>query len=159
MFEILDSAEEGEEFITTLPAGRYYVGDPCYILHGEGEYDAMLKKRHEGPKKRRNVHLTKNGKHLLVWDTLRGDGRFPLCTDLEHKEPLLGLGVDSGQLAIIDQRLCPDGPTRVSEKLKAPEIMRDIVGSVVFEKPMHLCVSRDAEVVDEEGLLSVGGGE
>lgn len=111
--KVIATGSDKEPFTFTLPAGSYYVGDPCYVL------DDLYRRIHEmkwgGDKPPsvgdRIIHLevpTPAGPAQMVcWGTLVGDGRFPYdaagmpgCST-----PPLGLAVDSGQLSLVGGRL------------------------------------------------------
>lgn len=85
----------------TLPAGAYYIGDPCYILNDETYDKILMPFAFETLRNRRNAYefysnpnneYTQRG---VVMHTLEGDGLFPSNTGLFF-------AVDSGQIACID---------------------------------------------------------
>ena len=85
----------------TLPAGAYYIGDPCYILNDEIYHKILMPLVFESLRNRRNAYefysnpnneYTQRG---VVMHTLEGDGLYPSNTGLFF-------AVDSGQIACID---------------------------------------------------------
>ena len=85
----------------TLPAGAYYIGDPCYILSDEIYHKILMPLVFETLRNKRNAYefysnpnneYTQRG---VVMHTLEGDGLYPSNTGLFF-------AVDSGQIACID---------------------------------------------------------
>lgn len=85
----------------TLPAGAYYIGDPCYILNDEIYHKILMPLVFETLRNKRNAYefysnpnneYTQRG---VVMHTLEGDGLYPSNTGLFF-------AVDSGQIACID---------------------------------------------------------
>jgi hypothetical protein len=85
----------------SLPAGAYYIGDPCYILNSEVYDRILMPSVYEAERNRRksyefysnpNNEYTQRG---VVMRTLEGDGCF--TSNIDFLFP-----VDSGQIACID---------------------------------------------------------
>lgn len=85
----------------TLPAGAYYIGDPCYILNNKIYDKILIPLVFESLRNKRNAYefysnpnneYTQRG---VVMQTLEGDGLYPSNTGLFF-------AVDSGQIACID---------------------------------------------------------
>jgi hypothetical protein len=69
----------------TMPAGRYWVGDLCYVLH-----DAWSEAWQYGD----GVHTLPDGRRIAKFSTLHGDGIYDDDQGNEY-------GVDSGSLGCI----------------------------------------------------------
>jgi len=77
--------------MATMPAGRYYVGDLCYVMHDAWDEvcDLMFPNSYNG----RGVYdkLTlKDGRVFVVWSTAYGDGVY---TDNVGREYSVDAGV------------------------------------------------------------------
>lgn len=106
----LTLAAPDSSFFTAVPPGEYLVGDPCYIWGREGEglglYDKLLAIKSERNNWNETLLLDVGGKFALVFNTAYGDGSYPLTSRFVTQPTDDGeLGVDSGQLAIIDKSL------------------------------------------------------
>lgn len=83
----------------TLPPGRYYVGDPCYVLKGDEQWDTFLGKywKHDntggGP-------VTLNGHRMVAFNTQHGDGSYHDGDGREYP-------VDAGLIAMLPVDLMP----------------------------------------------------
>lgn len=111
---IVARVDSGDRIDLTLPAGTYYVGDPCYAVAPE-LYD-WLSKEIFPPRGSGydifDVHVRvtlPDGSTAELFDmrTKYGDGRYPFGGPAVVEEPRgrSGLGVDSGGMAVIDSRL------------------------------------------------------
>lgn len=103
-------AAPDSSFFTTIPPGEYFVGDPCYIWgrdgEGQGLYDKLLAIKSERDNWNETLLLDVDSKFALVYNTAHGDGSYPLVSRFVTQPTDDGdLGVDSGQLAIIDKSL------------------------------------------------------
>lgn len=76
--------------IITLPAGRYYIGDPCYVF-AEDAWDRLIENDLEGA-------VTFEGHALWAHYTAWGDGEY-------HDQRGHAYGVDSGTLAAVPEAL------------------------------------------------------
>lgn len=85
----------------SLPAGAYYIGDPCYILTAEIYDRILMPSAYEAERNRRNsyeFYSNPNNEYTqrgVVMRTLHGDGCF--TSNIGFTFP-----VDSGQIACID---------------------------------------------------------
>ena len=106
----------------TLPAGTYYIGDPCYMLDPRVCRECYTKYSDElgGVLKFR---MSNNNAWCAMFTTAIGDG----CYDIGGKQ----LTVDSGMLSLI--------PTTVADFGKNPDYRR-LVYRCVFKQPIHLTV-------------------
>jgi len=79
----------------TMPAGRYYIGDLCYVMHSEwDEACAMFfPPRHEGRGLEGEFTL-KDGRRFASFGTAWGDGEYYNNMGTSH-------GVDSGSIGCI----------------------------------------------------------
>lgn len=89
-----------DAFNVQVPAGAYYVGDPCYAFDGE-QWDALLESNDvfDTPVGTLVVpHPTKPGKtrtvHVVAFGTMHGDG---LYSDDKGRE----YGVDAGLIGLV----------------------------------------------------------
>lgn len=77
-----------------LPAGEYYIGDPCYALQNEGknqdQWDDVLEQTDFFSK----PVATLNGKKLCAFSTAYGDGAYSGSDGFEY-------GVDAGLLGAV----------------------------------------------------------
>ena len=77
----------------TMPAGEYYVGDPCYALSQDNR-DKWHLQTIRGPGVEPLPQFTINGYKCLSFRTLEGDGLYPGSDGFEY-------GVDSGRIGLI----------------------------------------------------------
>lgn len=125
---------DNNALVTTLPPGRYFIGDPCYVIVDEDwpsfcdvSFDA------NGPGKGDGV-LEFDGHLMLAGGTAFGDGEF-------MDQQCNVYGVDAGMLGIIPEALW-------DPKIVVDELYR--LGNVVtITEPFT------AEVSD--GVFSLGG--
>ncbi len=81
--------------IETLPAGRYWIGDPCYVMHEVWDevvnitFPDLMGGMIEG------VLTLKDGRKFAIFSTAYGDGRY--SSNMSGKS----FGVDSGCLGCI----------------------------------------------------------
>lgn len=114
VFRLVSEARSGQPLDAALPAGTYYVGDPCYVLDAAtltALSDLVFPPTADGGYGVRDVHvvsaLAAGGvAHAVVFRTAHGDGGYFLR---RPDGTTARCGVDSGGLAVIDTRLCRDG--------------------------------------------------
>lgn len=75
-----------------MPAGLYYIGDPCYVID-EDKWDSFC---HKIP--RHDMLMEFEGLDVLVHDTAHGDGLYETNT-------MQNIAVDSGLIAILPMEL------------------------------------------------------
>ena len=89
--------------LVTLPAGEYYIGDPCYVIHDD-EWMPFLEA---------NGLLDNDGFHpaceyhdkpCFVSSTMYGDGTYPVWGPVGQKP----IGVDAGLLSAVPSDLVAD---------------------------------------------------
>lgn len=64
--------------MNTMPAGRYYVGDLCYVMHDAWTeaVDLMFPSAAEGFKSVEGVLTLKDGRQFAIFSTSYGDGTY-----------------------------------------------------------------------------------
>ena len=79
----------------TMPAGRYYIGDLCYVMHPEWDEACALffPPRHEGRGMEGEFTL-KDGRRFASFGTAWGDGTYNSNIGTEHM-------VDSGSIGCV----------------------------------------------------------
>ena len=76
----------------TMPAGRYYIGDLCYVMHGE--WDEYCSITIDGRDCKDGEFTLADGRRFATYGTAYGDGCYP-CSDGSD------LGVDAGLIGCI----------------------------------------------------------
>ncbi len=105
-----------------LNAGRYYIGDPCYVMDNDS-YDELSKKLF-GENKSIDGFLTVGGLKMFCHSTDYGDGVYD------------GIGVDSGHICCMPVELVK----------KTSEIIKEISIEHVFEDNFE-CSYKDGTFV------------
>jgi len=154
--KVLQAVDSGNELLSVVPAGDYYVGDPCYVLSDElyKEIGALIfpDHQHDGRDVELEVELEDGTKVRLVdWRTAYGDGRY----DVLSEKGLDSVCVDSGGLAVIDTRLLSkhkyddEGIKRVGhfETLAGPTLLKTQGGDARMVGYFTLCTedSKDGD--------------
>lgn len=116
----------------TMPAGRYYIGDLCYVMHPEwDEFCALTIKGHQCLE---GEFALKDGRRFATFSTAYGDGTYRSNIGTEHC-------VDSGSIGCIRvEDICDTtyDQARIQE-----------LGAIVeFDQPF--------EVSSDQGLLMFG---
>lgn len=144
--KILQYKELGKSMLCVLPPSEYIVCDPCYVL--ESTYDKLMEMKWCGVSHADgSYHLEFDNGHMFLFSTQIGDGRFQILIDsvIKHKRDLFGLGVDSGQLAIIDKRLI--------------EIVRDdqdeLTAEMTFIEPTSVYIDELSNVHSEHFTIMI----
>ena len=88
--------------IKNIPAGYYYVGDPCYVFNNNGNADSW-EKIIEISDCFDIPQIEFNGKQIIAFGTKFGDGTYN------------GFSVDSGLIGIVDIRLIEEGSAFFNE--------------------------------------------
>ena len=122
--------------IHTLPAGTYWIGDPCYLVADE-DWDELLRTTgffglpdHSSTNWDDGLFEYKGGT-CFAWGTSYGDGLFSLLDD--QRQEVAELGVDAGLLGIL-----PD-----------TGVVPTLMYKVTFDE--------DFEVWERNGLFYFGG--
>ena len=79
----------------TMPAGRYYIGDLCYVMHPEwSEACALFFPSNTDSRGVHGEFVLKDGRRFANFDTMFGDGTYSSNMDTRHS-------VDSGSIGCI----------------------------------------------------------
>ena len=79
----------------TMPAGRYYIGDLCYVMHDEwSEACALFFPSNTDSRGVNGEFVLKDGRRFANFDTMFGDGTYSSNMDTSHC-------VDSGSIGCI----------------------------------------------------------
>ncbi len=116
--------------IKNIPAGTYYVGDPCYVFNNSGKADSWSKiieisDCFDIP------HIEFKGKPIIAFGTKFGDGMYN------------GFCVDSGLIGIVDISLIEEGSTFFNDSFNRDK------HTITFDKPF------DFEC--DDGNFHIGG--
>ncbi len=96
-----------------MPAGTYYIGDLCYVMHEE--WDEFCKITIKGNECLDGEFTLKDGRRFATYGTMYGDG----CYD--------GLSVDAGLIGCI----------RVVDIRANPEVDMELGRIVTFDQPFE----------------------
>lgn len=104
----------------TMPAGKYYIGDLCYVMHDE--WDEFCSITIDGHDCKDGEFTLADGRRFATYGTAYGDGCYP-CTDGSQ------LGVDAGLIGCIRVE-------DISEQMTVAQIKS--VGTIVeFAQPFN----------------------
>ena len=92
-------------FKPTMPAGKYYVGDLCYVMHNE--WDEVCSLIIDGHNCKEGVFTLANGTRFAIYNTADGDGVYDDNMGNEY-------GVDAGSIGCI---LVSDCTEEIDERL------------------------------------------
>lgn len=94
--------------VVTLPAGKYAIIDPCYVINDDVYQNELMDLWYPGgpddPNCQKDHDILVDSEHgpMLTWKTRHGDGSYPVRSKLPGTTPEdRMLGVDSGCLAIV----------------------------------------------------------
>lgn len=82
----------------TIPPGRYFLGDPCYVIMTPARWDQVTHMVHQSRQGLGGV-VTIEGERVIAWSTGVGDGLFPGSDYFEYS-------VDSGLIGLVPWELC-----------------------------------------------------
>jgi hypothetical protein len=117
----------------TMPAGRYYIGDLCYVMHDEwNEVCDLFFSASSFPGQAEGEFTLKDGRRFASFGTAYGDGEYSSNIGTTH-------GVDSGSIGCIRVEDIRDTTYSDIERLGA---------IVTFDQPF--------EVSNDHGLLKFG---
>ena len=89
-----------------LPAGWYYIGDPCYVLKGDGEWDKVCGQLdHLDHLGYGGGSIVVNARQVVIFQTAYGDGDYP--DNYGRSYP-----VDSGLIGAVPVELMPEHQRR-----------------------------------------------
>ena len=118
----------------TMPAGKYYVGDLCYVMHDVWDEvcDFMFPPHHQ-PRVEGEFQL-KDGRRFAIFGTAYGDGEYRSSINTMHT-------VDSGSIGCISVY-------DIQDQTYDSEFIQHLGAIVDFEAPF--------EVEADQGLLKFG---
>lgn len=114
----------------TMPAGRYYIGDLCYVMHPE--WDEFCELTIQGERCLDGEFTLKDGRRFASFGTAYGDGTYRSNIGTEHS-------VDAGLIGCIRVEDICDNTYDDIERLGA---------IVEFDQPF--------EVSEDQGLIVFG---
>ncbi len=119
----------------TMPAGRYYVGDLCYVMHDAWTEVCRLFFPADAPPKGVEGEFTlKDGRRFASFATAYGDGEYLSSINTSHS-------VDSGSIGCIRVE-------DIRDKEYTPEFLAKLGAFVEFDQPF--------EVSNDQGMLTFG---
>ena len=119
----------------TMPAGRYYVGDLCYVMHDAWTEVCRLFFPADAPPKGVEGEFTlKDGRRFASFATAYGDGEYRSSINTLHS-------VDSGSIGCIRVE-------DIRDNEYTPEFLAKLGAFVEFTEPF--------EVSSDQGLLVFG---
>ena len=129
-----------KNYLETLPAGTYYIGDPCYIF--EKSWMELL----NATDYLSDGLFTFRGFTGFASNTMYGDGLY-------HGSPMGRIPVDAGLIGCL-----PVEMLEIDQKVTAEEIVADEIGIIVtFEKPF--VVDRDDDGTFQFGNIHIATGD
>lgn len=122
----------------TMPAGRYYVGDLCYVLHGDWNEVCDLTIDDKECLVKDGVFQLADGRKFAIFSTAFGDG---LYNDYQGRS----YSVDSGTIGCI---LISDLPSEKEQADLKSTIDRNHGQSILFKE--------EFQVYSFEGTINIG---
>lgn len=151
---LLRSVHQAATAEFTVPAGEYYVGDPCYVLP-RPLYDALHDLIFPTTNDVETIHVAValpgfpnvTRAHIVDIRTCYGDGRYRVdAYRPEVMRPGRGVAVDSGGIAVVDKRLCTRGGYDDA-------VLRELAAWVTLAEPAVVLV--EAHNLTVRGYLTV----
>ena len=119
----------------TMPAGRYYIGDLCYVMHPEWKEVCRLFFPADAPPKGVEGEFTlADGRRFASFATAYGDGEYRSSINTSHS-------VDSGSIGCIRAE-------DIRDNEYTPEFLAELGAFVEFDQPF--------EVSNDQGMLIFG---
>jgi len=119
----------------TMPAGKYYIGDLCYVMHDAWtECCELFFPDNHPPKGIEGEFTLKDGRRFASFSTAHGDGTYSSNIGTSHS-------VDSGSIGCIRVE-------DIRDKEYTPEFLAELGAFVEFDKPF--------EVSNNSGMLVFG---
>jgi hypothetical protein len=118
----------------TMPAGTYYIGDLCYVMHDA--WDEFCDITIDGTCCCDGEFTLKDGRRFATYGTAFGDGTYTTSTGAT-------LGVDAGLIGCI-----------LVSDIKDPEI-KDLADIVKYGTTHHF--DHEFETDEDEGVITFGG--
>lgn len=88
----------------TMPAGRYWLGDPCYSVPDDRWMEWLKAARFDEPDGRRFLLAELDGYPVMAIGTAHGDGEYPGSDGFSYP-------VDAGLIGLVPVELVPEGET------------------------------------------------
>lgn len=130
----------------TMPAGRYYVGDLCYVMHDAWTeaVDLMFPSAAEGFESVNGILTLKDGRQFAIFSTSYGDGVYYDQWDNEYP-------VDAGSIGCIrlDDIKDPDADITLGTVIDFEQDF-DVGSDGENLKFGHIIIATGAEDYDEE---------
>lgn len=142
----------------TMPAGRYYIGDLCYVMHDVWDEccDLMFVSDEQGfPQEVKGEMALKDGRRFASFGTTWGDGEYTSNIGTSHS-------VDSGSIGCIRVEDIRDNTYEDIESLGAivefdqPFEVSEDRGLLVFG---HVKIETNADYNDDEDYDCLAGDE
>ncbi len=119
----------------TMPAGKYYIGDLCYVMHDAWTEVCRLFFPADAPPKGVEGEFTlKDGRRFASFATAYGDGEYLSSINTSHS-------VDSGSIGCIRVE-------DIRDNEYTPEFLAKLGAFVEFDQPF--------EVSNDQGMLTFG---
>ena len=109
----------------TMPAGKYYIGDLCYVMHDAwDEACELFFPPGHLPRGVEGEFTLKDGRRFASFSTAHGDGTYCSSIDTEHS-------VDSGSIGCIRAE-------DIRDKEYTPEFLLKLGAFVEFTEPFEV---------------------
>jgi len=82
---------------TRLPAGKYLVVDPCYVIGGDPFWNDLCNFSFPAGQRRDHFYIHSEGHSIFAFSTAYGDGCYPVSDGNVCEKA----GVDAGMLSLI----------------------------------------------------------
>jgi hypothetical protein len=116
----------------TMPAGTYYVGDLCYVMHPE--WDEFCDITINGEQCNDGEFTLKDGRRFATYGTMYGDGMYRSNIGTDHS-------VDAGLIGCIRIEDIRDPVATVAH-------MKGLGSIITFDAPFETCVA--------DGIIFIG---
>lgn len=87
----------------TMPAGTYWVGDPCYSVPDDRWMEWLQAARYDQPESRRFLLAELDGYPVMAIGTAHGDGQYPGTDGFDYP-------VDAGLIGLVPYELVREEP-------------------------------------------------
>lgn len=131
----------------TLPAGQYFVGDPCYALQGDNDdtWGDLVDQFYENENKRGGRKLVHKGQDMFWANTAYGDGTYP--DQFGHK-----YGVDAGLIGAVPVAIAS---TSLDEMKRLGQVVDFAAPFVCFGKDGiihlgHITIDTEGSTFDDD---------
>lgn len=127
-----------------LPAGSYYVGDPCYVISDDAWDEACDRFDHNEMSVNAMAIMLSNGQALFPMNTMYGDGEY--MDQFGNSYP-----VDAGMIGLVP---LIEGTVEASGKDEFKVLVEG--RETPFKPGVIHTFDRDFEVTIEDGLMMIG---